>query len=158
MAALMPLGCASKEQPVNPDVSPTASVIVGRPNESMNPNANPLATGMVQNYVNDPSLKPLVTALSGRVLTQAGGLPSPVNQIRVELSRESAKDGFEKVATTTTDADGVFRFTRKLGPGTYLLRAESRQFVGEMRVRLSRAPVTDLVLEVQEKSAANPSR
>ncbi len=84
--------------------------------------------------------------LAGRVLDSQGAL---VAGAVVTLHARGGSPALR--LTTTTDAEGAYRFER-LAPGEYLLRAEARNFAPTMaqavRVERGRAASLDLTLEV----------
>jgi hypothetical protein len=136
--------CSEPEKAVNPtpmayailDAAVLAGVKTNRPEDVSEVDAS-----------RDLTLIPRVVAISGRVLVKVGAMPSPVSAARVELFRSGET---RPVAVSTTTADGRFEFSRKLSPGKYLLKAESRRFRGEMPLIFEK-PADDLILEISEK-------
>ena len=100
-------------------------------------------------YPNPGEIPPML-AFSGHVLV-AGDIPTPANRAVVQLFFVNAEGRQVQQAETTTGPDGKFSFSRKLQKGTYVLKAQRGNFLGEMRITDVTRPLENLVLEVRTR-------
>ena len=125
------VGCSSKEKAVN-----------GSPLPSYVPLMMPVSEGS-EALSRAPS-----SALEGKLLLQQD-IPTPLVHVQLGLYKKQMGIWTE-VAKLSTEGGGAFRFTQKLGRGSYELRVLSSKYQGNLAVTLDETPLRELIVYAEK--------
>ncbi len=90
------------------------------------------------------------SAIEGKVFLR-NDVPTPIKNLQIALLKKLPDQKWIEISRLSTEGDGSFRFTQKLGSGVYEIKIVDNRYLGSLKVTLEESPMRDLVLMAMKK-------